>query len=108
MRYDKMYKAYMSQEWKNSFRVLRDWKEGKTFEFEDYDELNTVKKILNFSHRYEVLARKEAQKLPRYESSIVCMNLYTYIVYLSREVPGETIYARDYLHIYAMDAIRLL
>jgi hypothetical protein len=44
MRYDKMYKAYMSQEWKNSFRVLRDWKEGKTFEFEDYDELNTVKK----------------------------------------------------------------
>lgn len=55
-----------------------------------------------------MLARKEAQKLPRYESSIVCMNLYTYIVYLSREVPGETIYARDYLHIYAMDAIRLL
>ena len=103
-----MRKAYMSLEWQNTFKLLHDWEKGNTFDFNDYKELNTVEKLLNFSHQYELLARKTAQNLPRYESSIICMNLYTYIVYFSKTNPKETIYARDYLHLYAMDAIRLL
>lgn len=103
-----MLKAYMSFEWQNTCKLLQDWKEGDTFGFEDCDELNTVEKLLRFSQRYEVKARKTALDLPRYESSLICMNLYTYIVYFSKANPKETFYSQDYLHLYAMDAIRLL
>ena len=105
---DKILKEYMSFEWQNTRTLLQHWKEGYTFGFEDSDELNTVEKLLKFSHLYEVKARKVALDLPRYECSIICMNLYTYIVYFSKMNPEESFYARDYLHLYAMDAIRLL
>lgn len=103
-----MCKADMLPEWKNTFRLLREWNAASSFNFDDYDDLDTVQKLLKFSHHYEVMARKTAQDLPRDESSRICMNLYTYIVYISKEDLGETIYVRDYLHLYAMDAIRLL
>lgn len=105
---DKMFKAYTSMEWQNTYRLLQHWKEGDTFCFADCDDLDTVEKLLKFSHRYEVEARKTALNLPRYESSLICMNLYTFIVYISKANPEEVLHTRDYLHLYAMEAIRLL
>lgn len=108
MSIDKRVKAYTSIEWQNTYRLLQRWKKGDTFEFEERDELNTVEKLLKFSRRYEVKARKIAWDLPRYRSCLICMNLYTYIVYLDKVISKEMFHTKDYLHLYAMQAIELL
>lgn len=104
----------MNNVWDDIIRVhvlelVKEWKEGATFEFPDNNDLDSVDKLLKLSHYYEVEARKTAEFMPQDECIMVCMMLYSYIVYISPNEPiSDSIYNTDYLHIYALEAIRLL
>lgn len=89
--------------------LVEKWKAGESFKFPFYDNLDTVEKLLKLSHHFEIEARKTAKSMPQEQCSLVCMNLYSYIVYVSKnEFMRDSIYSEDILHIYALEAIRIL
>lgn len=98
-----------SMEWSRTIKLVSEWEEGENFEFKDNNDLDNLEKLLKLSHHYEIEARKTAEYMSQYECSIICMNLYSYIVYIAKHGSiHNTIHNKDALHLYALEAIRIL